>query len=142
MVKSLPAVQETQVGSLGQEDAPEDNTATHSSILAWRIPWTEEPGEATVHGVAKSRTWLSSFHCTLGSFKARCNYLAETWRKQGRKSGGKVHGVGKTWAPSWALPSGLHDFNPFNSSCILPSDATCCLSDAIRIKEDTLAGKI
>ena len=42
--KNLPAMQETQVQSLGQEDPPEKETATHSSTLAWRIPWTEEPG--------------------------------------------------------------------------------------------------
>ena len=42
--KNLPAIQETQVQSLGQEDTLEKETATHSSILAWRIPWTEEPG--------------------------------------------------------------------------------------------------
>ena len=51
-----PTMQETQVRSLGQEDPLEKGMATHSSILAWRIPWTEEPGGATVHGVAKSRT--------------------------------------------------------------------------------------
>ena len=45
MVKNLPAMGETQVRSLGQEDSPEKGMATHSSILAWRIPWTEEPGE-------------------------------------------------------------------------------------------------
>ena len=44
MVKNLPAMQETQVQSLGQEDPLEKGMATHSSILAWRIPWTEEPG--------------------------------------------------------------------------------------------------
>ena len=44
MVKSLPAMQETQVPSLGQEDLLEKGMATHSSTLAWRIPWTEEPG--------------------------------------------------------------------------------------------------
>ena len=44
MVKHLPAMQETQVQSLGQEDPLENRMATHSSILAWRIPWTEEPG--------------------------------------------------------------------------------------------------
>ena len=44
MVKSLSAMQETQVWSLGQEDALEKEMATHSSILAWKIPWTEEPG--------------------------------------------------------------------------------------------------
>ena len=43
-VKSLPAMQETQVQSLGREDLPEKEMATHSSILAWKIPWTEEPG--------------------------------------------------------------------------------------------------
>ena len=44
MVKNLPAIQETQVWSLGQEDPLEKGMATHSSILTWRIPWTEEPG--------------------------------------------------------------------------------------------------
>ena len=44
MVKNRPAVQETQVQSLGWEDPLEMGMATHSSILAWRIPWTEEPG--------------------------------------------------------------------------------------------------
>ena len=44
MVKNLPAKQEMQVGSLGREDALEKEMVTHSSILAWEIPWTEEPG--------------------------------------------------------------------------------------------------
>ena len=44
MVKNLPAMRETQVLSLGWEDALEKGMATHSSILAWKIPWTEEPG--------------------------------------------------------------------------------------------------
>ena len=52
MVKNLPAMQETQVQSLGQEDPLEKGMATHFSILAWRISWTE----ATVCGVTKSRT--------------------------------------------------------------------------------------
>ena len=43
MVKNPPAKQETQIQSLGQEDRLEEGGATHSSILAWRIPWTEEP---------------------------------------------------------------------------------------------------
>ena len=45
MVKNLPAVQETQVWSLGQEGYLEKGMATHSGMLAWRIPWKEEPGE-------------------------------------------------------------------------------------------------
>ena len=47
MVKNPPAIQEIQelqVGSLGQEDPLEEGMATHSNILTWRIPWTEEPG--------------------------------------------------------------------------------------------------
>ena len=43
-LKNLPAMRETQVQSLGQEDPLEKEMATHSSILAWRTPWTEEPG--------------------------------------------------------------------------------------------------
>ena len=53
MVKNLPAIQEAWVQSLGQEDALEKGRVTHSSILAKRIPWTEEPGELQV---ANSRT--------------------------------------------------------------------------------------
>ena len=54
MVKKLSAMWEAQVQSLGQEDPLEKELLTHSSILAWRIPWTEEPGGATVYGVAES----------------------------------------------------------------------------------------
>ena len=43
-IKRLPAMQETRVRSLGSEDLLEEEMATHSSVLAWRIPWTEEPG--------------------------------------------------------------------------------------------------
>ena len=60
-VKNLPAVQwtqEMQVQSPGQEDPLEEGMATQSSILAWEIPWTEEPG-GLVHRVTKSRTQLS-----------------------------------------------------------------------------------
>ena len=57
LVKNPPIVQETQVGSLGQEDPLEKGMVTHSSILAWRIPWTEEPGRLyVVHGHKESDT--------------------------------------------------------------------------------------
>ena len=56
MVKNLPAMQETQVQSLGREDPLEKGMATHSSTLAWRIPWTEEPGGLQSIGVEKSWT--------------------------------------------------------------------------------------
>ena len=57
-VKNLPAMQETWVGSLGQEDPLEKERATHFSILAWEIPWTKEPGRLQSMGL-KSWTWLS-----------------------------------------------------------------------------------
>ena len=53
MVKSLPAMQETRVLSLGGEDLMEKEMATHVSILAWRIPWTEEPGEPQSMGLQR-----------------------------------------------------------------------------------------
>ena len=49
-VKKLPAMRETQVRSLGQEDLPGEGNATHPSILAGRIPWTEDPGELQTMG--------------------------------------------------------------------------------------------
>ena len=55
-VKNLPAMQETQVLSLGQEDPLEKEMATHSSILAWRIPWTEETGRLESMGPQKVNT--------------------------------------------------------------------------------------
>ena len=55
VVKNLPAVQETWVQSLGWEDPLEKEMATHSSILAWEIPWTEEPGGLQSMGSQKVR---------------------------------------------------------------------------------------
>ena len=59
MVKNPPAMQETHVQSLGWEDPLEKGMATHSSILAWEIPWTEGAWWATVHGITKESvtTW-------------------------------------------------------------------------------------
>ena len=54
LVKNLPAKQETQVQSLGQEDSLEKEMVTHSSILAWSIPWTEEPGRLQSMGLQES----------------------------------------------------------------------------------------
>ena len=59
MVKNSPAMQETQVQSLGWEDPLEKGIATHSSILVWRIPWTEEPGSPQFKGL-QSQTQLSN----------------------------------------------------------------------------------
>ena len=54
-MKGLTAMQETQVQSLGQEDPLEEGMATHSSALAWRIPWTEEPGGLQYMGLQRVR---------------------------------------------------------------------------------------
>ena len=53
MVKHLPTMQETQVLSLDQEDPLEKEIATHSSTLAWKIPWTEEPGRLQAMGLQR-----------------------------------------------------------------------------------------
>ena len=57
--KNPPAKQQMQVRSLGPEDPLEEGMATHSGILAWRIPWTEEPGGLQSVGSQKSQTQLS-----------------------------------------------------------------------------------
>ena len=60
MVKCLPTIRETWVQSLGREDLLEKEIATHSSILAWKMPWTEEPGRLQFMG-SQSWTRLSNF---------------------------------------------------------------------------------
>ena len=63
MVKNPPAMQETWVRSLGWKDHLEEGMATHSSIPAWEIPWTEGTWQATVHGVMKeldTTEWLKT----------------------------------------------------------------------------------
>ena len=62
MVKNLPAMRETCVRSLGWEDPLEEGTATHSNILAWRIPMDRGAWWSTVHGVTKSQTQLNTAH--------------------------------------------------------------------------------
>ena len=64
-VKRLPTMRETQVRSLGREDPLEKETETHSSILAWKIPWTEELGWLLSMGSTKSQTRLSDFTITM-----------------------------------------------------------------------------
>ena len=70
-LKRLPAMWETWVRSLGREDPLEKELATHSSILSWRIPWTETPGGLQSMG-SQSRTRLSDFTFT---FKEKLDFL-------------------------------------------------------------------
>ena len=65
MVKNRPAMQETRVQSLGWEDPLEKEMATHSSILAWEIPWTEEPGGLQSIGHKESDTTEQLRHTVL-----------------------------------------------------------------------------
>ena len=70
VVKNLPAIQETQetsVQSLGQEDPQEKEMATLSSILAWEMPWTEEPDRLQSMRLQKSQTGLSIHACMYGA---------------------------------------------------------------------------
>ena len=70
MVKSLPTVRETQVWSLGQKDPLEKEMATHSSILAWKIPWTEELGKLQSMGLQRvTHDWATSLEQILGDSK-------------------------------------------------------------------------
>ena len=65
MVKHLPTMRETWVWSLGQEDPLENKMATHSSILAWKIPWTEEPGRLPFTGSQRvEHDWVTSLQDT------------------------------------------------------------------------------
>ena len=63
IVKNPPAMQETRVRSLGQEDPLEEDMATHSSILAWRLPWTEDPGGLQSMGSQRVRHDWATFIC-------------------------------------------------------------------------------
>ena len=80
-VKHLPAMWETWVPSLGQEDPLEKEMVTHSSILAWRIPWTEEPGRLQTTGLQRVRhdsaTSLSFFHSCERCWSATSIMLAQ-----------------------------------------------------------------
>ena len=89
MVKNLPAMQETQVQSLGQEDPLEKGMATHSSIRAWRIPWTKEPGGL--------QTGLDGLDGIIDSMDMNLSKLQEIV-KESRVWRAIVHRVIKSWA--------------------------------------------
>ena len=73
MVKNLPAMQETWVRPLGWEDLLEKEMVTHSSILAWRIPWTEEPGGLQPMGLQRVRhDWVTNTHMVLIATLSTC----------------------------------------------------------------------
>ena len=85
MVKNLPVMQETWVQSLGWEDPLERIMATHSSTLAWKIPWTEEPGGLQSTGLQRVRhDWVANTTATITLDLEQCLQLedqeTEVWR--------------------------------------------------------------
>ena len=79
VVKNLPAKQETWVQSLGWEDTLEWEMVTHSSILAWKIPWTEEPGRLKSMRSQRSQAWVSNLQQITAT--ASSNYSAQADHK-------------------------------------------------------------
>ena len=82
LVKNLPAMQEIRVRSLAQEDPLEKGSATHSSILAWRIPWTEEPSRLQSMA-SQSQRRQSDFHFDSSWTSSFPLYTAEGWDSRG-----------------------------------------------------------
>ena len=81
MVKNLPAMQETWVRSLGLEDSLEKRMATHSSILAWKIPWTEEPGWLQPMGSQRvGHNWPT--HRLWALYRTKYSHTWAIWCKQ------------------------------------------------------------
>ena len=122
LVKNPPAMQETWVLSLGWEDPLEKGKVTHSSILAWRIPWT------TVHGVAKSRAWLSDFtftfhfHALEKEMATHSSILA--WRNPGTEEPSGLPSMGsqsRTWLKWLSSSSSSLQINCTEASLIAQS---------------------
>ena len=110
MVKNLPAMQETQVWFLGREDPLEKGMATHSSFLAWRIPWTEEPGglpsmvlQGVRHDWATKHTanWLGN----IWSWLLRGNWIFLETRLEEEKAMA-THSSTLAWKIPWTEETG------------------------------------
>ena len=87
-VYSLPPMQETQVRSLGREDPLEKGVATHSSVLAWRIPWTEEPGGLHFTGSQTVRHDLVTKPPKHGEWGSRQEAQRKSWCHTGAMASG------------------------------------------------------
>ena len=92
-VKNLPAMWETGVCSLGWEEPLEDSVATHSSILAWRVPMDREAWRATVHGVAKS--WIRTERLSTAQHRQRSG-KGSTYNAGDSKDVGLIPGSGRS----------------------------------------------
>ena len=84
MVKNSPASWDTWVWSLGWEDRLEEGMAAHFSVLAWEIPWREEPGGLQSMGSQRSRTWRSTLHAHTMHTSCLCEWFENChWRIRG-----------------------------------------------------------
>ena len=112
-------MQETQVRSLGQEDPLEKGMATHSSILAWKIPWTEEPGKLQFMGSQKNQTGLGDQPITTCVFYLICS-LSLIWYRLLFTEEKKVAGVRKgkhPWEVKGWFGKSLSTQHPASSLC-------------------------
>ena len=85
VLKNLPVTQEMQIQSLGQEDLLEKDMATHSSILAWRIPWIEDPGGLQSMGLQMVRHTEATLHTHPWSYLPEASKVFTKTRKMERK---------------------------------------------------------
>ena len=99
MVKNLSAMWEIQVWSLDEEDPWEKGMATHSSILAWRIPWTQEPG---------GLQFLGSQNQTVATHSSTLAWRIPWTQEPGRLQSMGSQGVGHNWATSLSLFTFMH----------------------------------
>ena len=104
MVKHLPAMRETWVRSLGWEDLLEKEIATHSSILAWRIPGTEDPGRLQFMGSQRvGHDWVTSLHFTSLHLIHVFMKLASQWHS-GKESSCQYSRPMQVWFLGWKDP--------------------------------------
>ena len=113
MVKNLPTMQETPVQSLGQENPLEKGKATHSSILTWKIPWTEEPGGLQSMGSQRVRhNWCAPFLSAQSCLTLRNPVDCSL-------PGSSVQGISQARMLEWvAISSSRGSSPPRNGTCI------------------------
>ena len=142
MVKNLPAMQESQVQSLGQEDPLEKGMATHFSILAWEIPRTGESGRQKSMGSQRvGHDWVTNFHfhCYIYSLFSSLGYLSSSSYYLPLLS------LLTTWVPSsssYQTPSVPHITFKLNISCSVMLMALCHLLNSFKTCTLTLKALI
>ena len=117
MVKNLPATRETRVQSLGQEDPLEKEMATHSSILAWRLPWTEEPSRLKSMGSQRAgHDWATTTNLLiLDSFERNYHLILKCMA---------THLIGSSWLVCLSILMDVSFLYPLNN--IFDTDPFCC----------------